>query len=279
MITTKYNFKLWLHKKYPDIIATPIYGVPAYMLSKALSAEDMYMYNIQQLPSGQYIVFVGLAQDEIIPLMKKLQKGGTKRFRSHAAPTTFASFEQWLQRNNITPLNRTFCNHMTAHQALMSDDIVNCTDADSTKTWYMYELSITNGASLNEWEQEAYNKVPYSVVASKGGYNIVCVLIKACNSTYKSKKQRFIEKFTLMQPLYEQLISAAVRAQTWDELHDGKGGDWEAVKQLCEQYMSIQFEEEGTVDIVKMKEAANDGVLGFWTRDRNNFHCEDSETL
>ena len=57
MITTKYNFKLWLKRKYPDVIANPVYGVPAYLLSKALSTEDMYLYNVQQLPSGQYIVF------------------------------------------------------------------------------------------------------------------------------------------------------------------------------------------------------------------------------
>ena len=33
---------------------------------------------------------------------------------------------------------------------------------------------------------------------------------------------------------------------------------------------------EGTVDIEALKEAANEGMLGLWTRDRNNFHTEDS---
>ena len=280
MITTKYNFKLWLRRKYPDITATPIYGVPAYTLSKALSAEDMYTYNIQQLPSGQYIVFIGLTPDEIIPLMKKLQKGEqpvTRRFTGHAAPTTFASFEQWMQRNDIVPINRTFCNHMSASQALMTDDIINCTDKDAIKTWYMYELPIQNGTSLNEWEQEAYSKIPHVIVQQKD-FSIVIVLIKACNSTYKSKKQRFVEKFQLMQPLYEKLISAAARAIAWDDIN-GSGGDWDTVKQLCEQYMGMQFEYEGTVDITALKEAAHEGILGFWTRDRNNFRREDSETL
>lgn len=262
MITTKYNFKLWLKRKYPDVIANPVYGVPAYLLSKALSAEDMYLYNVQQLPSGQYIVFIGLTPDEIIPLMKKLQAGEqpvTHRLIGHAAPTTFSSFELWMQRNNIVPVNRTFCNHMSASQALMTDNIKNCTDINSIKTWYMYEIP------SKEDDEELYSKVPHIVLKEQG---ITIVLIKACNSAYKSKKRRFIEKFQLMQPLYEKLIMAAARAQDDDA--------WSQVKQLCEQYMCIQFECEGTVDIEALKEAVNEGMLGLWTRDRNNFHTENS---
>lgn len=272
MITTKYNFKMWLHKKYPDIISTPVYGIPAYILSKPMSDEDNFLYNVQQLPSGQYVVFVGMSIPDAREALLKLNEGKEPIERKHqiAAPTTFSSFEQWLLRNNIKPLNRTFCNHVSASQLLMSDNIQNCLDRDAIKTWYLYELPIQNGVSLNDWEQEAYSKVPYSIVQNKDGVSVVCVLIKASNSSYKSKRTLFTEKFTLMQPIYEQLIVAAARASTRDEVQEGSG-DWIVVKQLCEQYMGILFETTGAVDIVKMKEAANAGTLGLWTRDRSNF--------
>ena len=46
MITTKYNFKQWFRKKYPDIILIPIYGTAAYIFDKELDAIDMYEYNV-----------------------------------------------------------------------------------------------------------------------------------------------------------------------------------------------------------------------------------------
>jgi hypothetical protein len=39
MITTKYNFKQRMSKKYPNISFIPIYGTNAYMFDKELAAR------------------------------------------------------------------------------------------------------------------------------------------------------------------------------------------------------------------------------------------------
>lgn len=268
MITTKYNFKQWLHRQYPDITATPIYGIPAYILSKPLENADMFLYNVQTLKDGRYVVFIGTDLVTAQHMLTRLNEGKTPitREQSNIAPTTFSSFEAWLNRNHIIPLNRTFCNHMSASQALMTNDIKNCIDIDAIKTWYLYELPLIDESQLS--------KVPHITIQNKSGKDISCVLIKACNSSYKSKRTLFMEKFSLMQPLYEQLISLAARAGAQDEIQPGTG-EWDQVKLICEQYMGIQFECEGSVDMEALKEAANNGTLGIWTRNRSNFQSDD----
>ena len=276
MITTKYNFKQWLHKAYPDIIATPIYGFSGYVLSKPLSDIDNFKYNVQQLANGRYVVFVGVApgSDYVRDALKELNTKGIPTIRigrQHTtAPTTFSSFENWLTRNKITPLNRTFCSHTTA-ATLFQDD----TASKENRTYYMYELPIWNKEGslfINDSPvPDVFINIPYKIIINNTGAPIVVVLIKACNSSYKSKKQLFAEKFALMQPLYEKLISLCAKARTMDDIQHGSGTiEWQQAKSICEQYMGIQFETTGTIDLEKMKEAANDGCLSIWTRDRQN---------
>lgn len=258
MITTKYNFKQWLRRTYPDVTATPIYGVPAYILSKPLSDEDNFLYNVQQLKDGRYVVLLGSAQSRKQELKQIMNSEYSQlvQKKDSPAPTTFSSFEQWLRRHNITPLNRTFCSHTTA-SALFQDESAS----KEVKTYYMYELPY-------DGDKDKFKLIPYKIVCDS---TVIVVLVKASNSTYKSKKQLFLEKFSLMQPLYEQLISCCAKALAKDELQEGTGTeDWLHARNLCEQYMGIQFETTGVVDIDKMKEAAKDGTLGFWTRDKQN---------
>lgn len=276
MITTKYNFKQWLHKAYPDIEALPIYGFSGYVLSKPLSDIDNFKYNIQQLENGRYIVFVGVApgSDYIKDALKELNTKGIPSMREGkhniAAPTTFGSFENWLKRNNIVPFNRTFCAHTTA-STLFQDD----TASKENRTYYMYELPVSvkdNQLFITDHScNEVFVNSPYKTIVNTDGTPIVVVLIKACNSAYKSKRQLFAEKFALMQPLYERLISSCAKAGAMDEIQPRAGAsEWQQAKDICEQYMGIQFETTGTIDLEKMKEAANGGWLGIWTRDRQN---------
>lgn len=274
MITTKYNFKQWLHKAYPDIIATPIYGVSGYVLSKPLSDFDNFKYNVQQLANGRYVVFIGVSSDYVRDALKELNTKGIPSMRSGkyniTAPTTFSSFENWLTRNKITPFNRTFCSHTTA-STLFQDD----TASKENRTYYMYELPVSvkdNVLSITDHPcDEVFINNPYKTIINNTGVPIVVVLIKACNSSYKSKKQLFTEKFALMQPLYEKLITVCAKARTMDDIQHGSGTiEWQQAKSICEQYMGIQFETTGTIDLEKMKEAANEGCLSIWTRDRQN---------
>ena len=46
MITTKYNFKQRMSKKYPNIVFMPVYGTSAYLFNKELSPVGMYEYNV-----------------------------------------------------------------------------------------------------------------------------------------------------------------------------------------------------------------------------------------
>lgn len=270
MITTKYNFKLWLHRKYPDITATPIYGMPAYILSKPLNPADNFAYNVQQLPDGRHVVFVGCNPATIRQLMQQLKEGVPQtnyRAIRITAPTTFASFQSWLDRNHIVPLNRTFCSNDSVAN-LFKDE----TQSKEKRAWYMYELPITG---INNDTETLFKAIPhmYSTSTTDEGLKVevVIVLIKASTSIYKSKKQRFIEKFDLMQPLYEKLIADCAKAQFVEESGEKADDEWNIAVATCNQYMGILFEREGYVEISALKEAAHEGSLGLFTRDPENF--------
>lgn len=277
MITTKYNFKLWLHKKYPHITATPIYGLPAYILSQTMSAQDNFVYNTQQLPDGRYVVFVGCNPATIRQLMQQLKEEGVPKadYRSvrTTAPTTFASFQMWLERHNITPLNRTFCSN-DSEADLFKDE----TRSTEKRAWYMYEIPLP---LPQQNEEKVFENVPHthSVSTTLEGLKVevVIVLIKASTSRYKSKKQRFIEKFDLMQPLYEKLIANCAKAQFMEERGEPADTEWNEAVATCEQYMGILFEREGHVEISTLKEAAHEGSLGLFTRDPERLVSDESD--
>lgn len=277
MITTKYNFKLWLHKKYPHITATPIYGLPAYILSQTMNAQDNFMYNTQQLPDGRYVVFVGCNPATIRQLMQQLKEEGVPKadYRSvrTTAPTTFASFQMWLERHDITPLNRTFCSN-DSEANLFKDE----TRSTEKRAWYMYEIPLP---LTQQDEEKVFENVPHirSVSTTLEGLKVpvVIVLIKASTSRYKSKKQRFIEKFDLMQPLYEKLIADCAKAQFMEERGEPADTEWNEAVATCEQYMGILFEREGHVEISALKEAAHEGSLGLFTRDPERLVSDESD--
>lgn len=277
MITTKYNFKLWLHKKYPHITATPIYGLPAYILSQTMSAQDNFVYNTQQLPDGRYVVFVGCNPATIRQLMQQLKEEGVPKadYRSvrTTAPTTFASFQMWLDRNHIVPLNRTFCSN-DSEANLFKDE----TRSTEKRAWYMYEIPLP---LPQQNEEKVFENVPhiYSVSTTLEGLKVevVIVLIKASSSRYKSKKQRFIEKFALMQPLYEKLIVDCTKAQVMEDHGEPADTEWNEAVATCEQYMGILFEREGHVEIKALKEAAHEGSLGLFTRDPERLVSDESD--
>lgn len=280
MITTKYNFKLWLRRKYPHITATPIYGLPAYILSQTMSAQDNFIYNTQQLPDGRYVVFIGCNPATIRQLMQQLKEEGVPKadYRSvrTTAPTTFASFQMWLERHGITPLNRTFCSN---------DSVANLfkdpTQSMEKRAWYMYEIPLPLPQLEGEGEEKVFENIPHihSVSTTLEGFRIevVIVLIKASTSRYKSKKQRFIEKFDLMQPLYEKLIADCAKAQFMEERGEPADTEWSNAATTCEQYMSILFEREGHIEISALKEAAHEGSLGLFTRNPEGFVSDESD--
>ena len=132
----------------------------------------------------------------------------------------------------------------------------------------MYELPITG---INNDTETLFKAIPhmYSTSTTLEGLKVpvVIVLIKASTSIYKSKKQRFIEKFDLMQPLYEKLIADCAKAQFVEESGESADDEWNIAVATCNQYMGILFEREGHVEISALKEAAHEGSLGLFTRD------------
>lgn len=249
MITTKYNFKQRMSKKYPQIIFTPVYGTSAYLFNKELDAVDMYEYNVQQLANGQYICFVGVSDaDTIAETIKQFNSGTVPLTRRETpyAPTTFTTFESYLQRHAVTPIHRTHVQEQSANEALFQNN------EDPTwnvkRNWYMYEFDKSVPIVFN----------PQTPVLETDNSKVV--LIKASNSSYISKKKLFMQRFTRMQPLYDQLIAACAT------------DDWERAQALCEQYVSIQFDQTLTVkDIEAMKEAYANGLLRLYTRNIKNF--------
>lgn len=258
MITTKYNFKQRMSKKYPNIIFTPVYGTSAYLFNKELDAVDMYEYNVQQLANGQYICFVGVSDaDTIAETIKQFNSGTVPLTRRETpyAPTTFTTFEAYLQRHAITATHRTHVQEQSANEALFQDN----TDPtwNVKRNWYMYEFDKNTPLVFN----------PQTPVLETDNSKVV--LIKASNSSYVSKKKLFMQRFTRMQPLYDQLIAACAT------------GDDERAQALCEQYVSIQFDQNLCVkDREAMKEAYANGLLRLYTRNIKNFEVETTdETL
>lgn len=258
MITTKYNFKQRMSKKYPNIIFTPVYGTSAYLFQKELDPIDMYEYNVQQLTNGQYICFVGTNDTELIAnTIKQFNSGQIPLTRRETpyAPTTFTTFESYIQRHAVSALHRTHIQEQTANETLFTDN------ADPTwnikRNWYMYEFDKSVQITFN----------PQSPVLETEASKVV--LIKASNSSYISKKKLFMQRFTRMQPLYDQLIAACAT------------GDDERAVSLCNQYVSIQFDQTLVVkDIEKLKEAYANGLLRLYTRNTENFEvAQDDETL
>lgn len=258
MITTKYNFKQRMSKKYPQIIFTPVYGTSAYLFNKELDPVDMYEYNVQQLANGQYICFVGVSDTDVIAATIKQFNSGQiplTRRETPYAPTTFTTFEAYLNRKAITAIHRTHVQEQSANEALFTDN------ADPTwnikRNWYMYEFDKSVPIVFN----------PQTPVLETDNSKVV--LIKASNSSYVSKKKLFMQRFTRMQPLYDQLIAACATE------------DWERAQSLCEQYVSIQFDQTLKVrDIGDMKEAYANGLLRLYTRNIKNFEvAQNDETL
>ena len=136
MIKTYHNFKQWVKKHYPDIMITPVYGTGAYTLSKALNDVDMFLYNIQQLPSGQYIVWPGLTPEQVMEQYKSIVQNGVPTRPEQAIPSTFTSFEAWVTKHQLKPLHRTHVTAMTAAEVLHDDSLEHV-----KRNWYLYELT------------------------------------------------------------------------------------------------------------------------------------------
>lgn len=249
MITTKYNFKQRMSKKYPQIIFTPVYGTSAYLFNKELDPIDMYEYNVQQLANGQYICFVGSNDpDTIAETIKQFNSGQIPLTRRETpyAPTTFTTFEAYLQRHAITATHRTHVQEQSANEALFQNNEDPLWGV--RRNWYMYEFDKSVPIVFN----------PQTPVLETDNSKVV--LIKASNSSYISKKKLFMQRFTRMQPLYDQLIAACATE------------DWERAELLCEQYVSIQFDQTLILkDREAMKEAYANGLLRLYTRNIKNF--------
>ena len=253
MITTAYNFKQWFKRHYPDIMINPVYGLEAYTFDKPLSQEHMYEYNVQQLPSGLYIVFIGRTPEQVLELMRDIAQNGLQYTRpKRGIPTTFSSFENWYRDRQLRPLHRTHITKQSAAEALHDNSLEKV-----KRDWYMYEFSLDparcDGAA--ELFKEPLNFAGPYVITESG---TIVLLIKSPVSSYVSKKQLFLRRFALMQPLFEQLVAACAKDE-WDKATD-----------LAQQYMGIQFETTGTVDTEQLKNAYANNELSLFTRVRAN---------
>ena len=246
MVTTAYNFKQWFKRHYPDITINPVYGMEAYTFDKPMSPQDMFEYNVQQLQNGLYIVFVGRTPIQVMELMRDIAKNGIQYIRpKRAIPTTFASFENWLRINNVKPLYRTHIARQTASEALhtASDE----STWNQKRDWYMYEFTANTIENFGGPHIETEN-------------GTTVILVKASTNTYVSKKQLFLQKFALMQPLFEQLVAACAKEE------------WDKANELCSQYASIQFDTNvSVIDTAAVKEAYERNELNLFVRIRTNF--------
>jgi hypothetical protein len=242
MVTTKYAFKQWLHKHYPDIDATPIYGLNAYIISQPLSEVDMWRYNVQQMENGKYVVFVGATVEESVRKLQELKAGMPQK--EQKLPTSFGSFEAFCSRRNITWTNRVYMNNKTPEECFL----VPYPENTERRSWYLYELN-----------KDALDDVIKDGVPTHVDGDHIYVLVKTYTTKYKSKKQRFVEHFNLMQPIYEQIIIALT-----------KGEDDKAAN-LASHYGSLLFDKIGSVDAVLMRKAYHEGNIQMFLRNPESY--------
>lgn len=252
MVTTAYNFKQWFKRHYPDIMINPLYGMEAYTFSKPLSPEHMFEYNVQQLPNGQYIVFVGRTPEQVLELMRDIAQNGFQyRKPQRGIPTTFSSFENWYRNKQLKPLYRTHITKTTAADALHDDSLEHV-----KKDWYMYEFSLDPAKGGEVFKEPLSFAGPYTRTEN----GTIVLLIKSPVSSYVSKRQLFLQRFTLMQPLFEQLVAACAQE------------DWDKANEVCSQYASIQFDRPLTIkDAGALKEAYKQNEISLFVRCRTNF--------
>lgn len=228
MIHSKYNFKKYLRTKYPDIHVETIYNVPAYILDKPLSPQDMFDYGVNQFEDGKYIVFIGIEPRHAMALMQDfIENGIPKDTRGRelgtTAPTTYASFQDFLFRNEIQFKNRTYLGKAQPSNYLLDPNAILLDN--ETRAWYMYEFE--EGLLT---EHQLIHCPHATLPNANGGPASTVVFIKAPQSSYKSKRQLRAENFNLMQPLYEQIIIAC------------NNEDWDKAVTLTESYKSIAFQ-------------------------------------
>lgn len=251
MIRTYHNFKQWVRRTYPDVDIRPVYGTGAYTMDKALSPEHMYEYNVQQLPNGQYIVFPGLTAEQIEVQYRNFIQNGAPVKPEKMIPSTFSSFESWLTKHGLKPLHRTHVTNISAAEALHDDSLEKV-----KRNWYLYEFG-------PEFKIPLVTRAPY--IKTESG--TIAILIKTSNSGYVSKRQLFMQKFAMMQPLLEQAIAAMAK----DEV--------DKAAELLGNYASIQFGEQMVVaDKTKMKEAYDEGIVTLFARNIKNFTVEASDS-
>lgn len=252
MIRTYHNFKQWVKRTYPDIDIRPVYGTGAYTMDKAMSPEHMYEYNVQQLPSGHYIVFPGMTAEQVEAQYRSIVLNGVPSRPEKMIPSTFTSFESWITRHGLKPLHRTHVTNISAAEALHDTSLEKV-----KRNWYLYEFN------LSPQFKEPVTRAPYVVTES----GTIVLAIKTSNSGYVSKRQLFMQKFAMMQPLLEQAIAAMAK----DEV--------DKAAELLSSYASIQFGQQMIVaDITKMKEAYNEGIISLFARNIKNFTVETGDT-
>lgn len=253
MIRTYHNFKQWVKRTYPDVDIRPVYGTGAYTMDKALSPEHMYEYNVQQLPSGHYIVWPGLTAEQVEVQYRNIRQNGVPTRPEKMIPSTFSSFESWLTKHQMKPLHRTHVTNISAAEALHDDSLEKV-----KRNWYLYEFALTD-----VFKEPLVTRAPY-VETSNG---TIAILIKTSNSGYVSKKQLFMQKFAMMQPLLEQAIASCAKEE------------WFKAAELLSNYASIQFGQQMAVaDITKMKEAYDEGIVTLYARNIKNFTVEASDS-
>lgn len=260
MIRTFHNFKQWVRKTYPDIDIRPVYGTGAYTLNKAMSPEHMFEYMVQQLPNGLYIVFPGLNAEQVMEQYRSIVLNGTPQRPENCIPSTFTSFEAWITKHQLKPLHRTHVTSISAAEALHDDSLEHV-----KRNWYLYEFSLDPARmdGADKLFSEPVTRAPFVLTES----GTIVIAIKTSNSGYVSKKQLFMEKFALMQPLLEQAIAACATE------------DWVKAAELLSEYASIQFGQQLVVaDKIKMKEAYDAGVLSLYVRSIANFEVEAADT-
>lgn len=261
MIRTYHNFKQWMKRTYPDVDIRPVYGTGAYTMDKALSPEHMYEYNVQQLPSGHYIVWPGLTAEQVEVQYRSIRQNGVPTRPEKMIPSTFSSFESWITKHQLKPLHRTHVTNISAAEALHDDSLEKV-----KRNWYLYEFSLDparmDGAA-ELFKEPLVTRAPY--IKTESG--TIAILIKTSNSGYVSKKQLFMQKFAMMQPLLEQAIASCAKEE------------WDKAAELLGNYASIQFGQQMVVaDKTKMKEAYDEGIVTLFARNTKNFTVEASDS-
>lgn len=241
---TKNNCVTSIRHRYPTIEVTTVFNRPYVIIDKPVDEYDARRWFMQSLTAGKYVLFPTADNaDMALEMMQHMNDAvshadrhpASYRVFRHYAPTTYTAFKTWVEQYNAKAAeDKKIVVNACVHLAYASASDVFQDDALSheKRGYYQFEIVVPK-----ELTSRFCNCICVETT-STGETRTIAILIKA--PTYVSRRHRAENKYVIMVPIEQQIITALA--------HDDES---KTIQLLC-TYLSTTYERIITIseDIV-----------------------------